>query len=259
MAENLTTDDINPIPYDEMPDPAPTGIFFVKKDALNGDDPVDPIYWTDFSGMTVGEVPTGMTKRGDLSGDFLVIEDALALGGHVMQCINGPTDQDLTMGITVDQFNSMDGRENAEVLMKVRRVGGRTSAIASTLHRGSFNSGIPTGYGGFATGASNGAPRLILLNNSVSPTTLDEGGSVDFSTGTWWWVRSQVRGNDLKVKMWEDGTTEPSAWLSEVTDTTVQAPGLLGILKQGENELLVDVLSIAVGSDIEAPMTNPNT
>src|SRR5206468_8730426 len=41
------------------------------------------------------------------------------------------------------------------------------------------------------------------------------------------WLRLRVSGSTIQFKVWTDGTTEPAAWQSTSTDTSVTAPGQL--------------------------------
>ena len=41
------------------------------------------------------------------------------------------------------------------------------------------------------------------------------------------WLRLRVSGSTIQFKVWTDGTTEPAAWASTSTDTSVTAAGQL--------------------------------
>ena len=47
------------------------------------------------------------------------------------------------------------------------------------------------------------------------------------SAGTWYWIRVQCQGTNLRMKCWEDGDPEPSSWSLETTDAT-HASGAVG-------------------------------
>ena len=51
------------------------------------------------------------------------------------------------------------------------------------------------------------------------------------------WLRLRVSGSTIQFKSWVDGTTEPAAWESTVTDTSVTAAGQLHLstIRGGSN------------------------
>ena len=71
---------------------------------------------------------------------------------------------------------------------------------------------IRSHVGGTSTGISGG--------NVVVTATME--------VGSGYWTRFRVQGDELKVKVWEDGDIEPSAWLAEVTNSDHSAPGAIG-------------------------------
>ena len=57
-----------------------------------------------------------------------------------------------------------------------------------------------------------------------------------YAPGTWWRFRVVVSGSDpthLQARVWADGTTEPTTWLIDTTDTTPQLQQLTGRMSLG--------------------------
>jgi len=47
--------------------------------------------------------------------------------------------------------------------------------------------------------------------------------------GKWYWIRFQVTGTNLKVKVWRDDEGEPASWDIEETDATIGGTGWVGV------------------------------
>ena len=66
--------------------------------------------------------------------------------------------------------------------------------------------------------------HLAGVSNALSTTTVSTG----FTPGTPIWLRFQVEGTALRVKVWHASDAEPTAWTSERTDANITAAGLVG-------------------------------
>jgi Bacterial Ig domain/Chitobiase/beta-hexosaminidase C-terminal domain len=66
--------------------------------------------------------------------------------------------------------------------------------------------------------------HLAGVSNALSTTTVSTG----FTAGTPVWLRFQVEGTTLRVKVWRASDEEPTAWTSERTDPNITAPGPVG-------------------------------
>jgi len=66
--------------------------------------------------------------------------------------------------------------------------------------------------------------HLAGVSTALSTTTVMTG----FTAGTPIWLRFQVEGSALRVKVWRAGDEEPAAWTSERTDTNITGPGSVG-------------------------------
>ena len=80
------------------------------------------------------------------------------------------------------------------------------------------------GYTAVITHTTAGAVRWSLnrVANAGGTDTVTLGSGTLLASGgdgTAWWVRLDVHGTQIKVRYWQDGTTEPSTWKASVTDS----------------------------------------
>ena len=80
------------------------------------------------------------------------------------------------------------------------------------------------GYTGVITHTTAGAAKWSLnrVVNAGGTGTLTLGSGTLLASGadgTTWWIRIDVQGTQIKVRYWQDGTTEPSTWKASVTDS----------------------------------------
>jgi PKD repeat protein len=111
--------------------------------------------------------------------------------------------------------------DNINVGFDARRVSGFTS------YRGQVR--LTTGNQVWlqADSVINNTMTGLGVNTRAQPATV--------ATGAFIWVRAQITGTNpttIRMKAWNDGSAEPSAWAYTVTDSTpvLQAPGAVGLL-----------------------------
>jgi peptidoglycan/xylan/chitin deacetylase (PgdA/CDA1 family) len=80
------------------------------------------------------------------------------------------------------------------------------------------------GYTAVVTHTTAGAAKWSLnrvVNAGGSGTlTLGSGTLVSSgAAGTKWWIRLDVQGSQIKARFWKDGTTEPSTWNANLSDS----------------------------------------
>ena len=51
------------------------------------------------------------------------------------------------------------------------------------------------------------------------------------TAGEWWHYRLRANGSSFKVRVWEDGGSEPGTWDIETTDSTYSTAGYVGLFK----------------------------
>ena len=100
---------------------------------------------------------------------------------------------------------------------------------------------------------NSGTIELIKNVNGTQTTLATVTGAKAVSTAKQW-LRLRVVGSTIQFKSWVDGTTEPVAWESTVTDTSVTAAGQLhlstirGGSNSGAKNVRIDDLTVLPGS-----------
>lgn len=341
MAENITTDDLTPTPFDTFPEEPPSGIFFVKKGGFtilsfspstvgggdtenftitgtgfHGDATIDlgedvtvdnfsvddsetitgqltvgasptlgnrdvtvtnpsgasrvlsdayeiteegaGVYFTDFSENDIDAFPAGFSLFVEDSDDdsvWSVKEDLTGVGGKVLSVIGGTVTENLNSIIKWDAIDSDPDRNNADMLIKIKRTG-RGISNGPVIRTQSHTNAL-TGYCGFVTGASNATPQLRRFVNSSSGDLLDN-DTMDMASDTWYYLRFNVDGSSLKVKQWLASESEPGTWNLDLVDALVEDIGAIGLMHLRASEVFFDIFSVATGTGVTAPLTDPN-
>ncbi len=78
--------------------------------------------------------------------------------------------------------------------------------------------------------SGSGLRDRVILSKLVdgADTTLDT-ESLSWSTGTNYWMKLRARGTLIQGKVWAEGTTEPTDWMLEATDSSLTVSGYSGI------------------------------
>ena len=99
---------------------------------------------------------------------------------------------------------------------------------------------------------NSGTIEVIKNVNGTQTTLATVTGAKAVSTAKQW-LRLRVVGSTIQFKSWVDGTTEPAAWESTVTDTSVTAAGQLHLstIRGGSNvgakNVRIDDLTVLPG------------
>jgi hypothetical protein len=150
------------------------------------------------------------------------------------------------------QLSGLAARGNAEALFSYRWTATGTSAYFTVNLRGSggwLNAYRPRNGYGVEFSSSSTTVTVNKAVNGVSSDLRSISGGQPLSTAKRW-VRLRVSGSTIQLKTWLDGQTEPAAWTSTNTDTTVAAPGQLffslarGSTNTGTKAVLIDDLTI---------------
>lgn len=72
-----------------------------------------------------------------------------------------------------------------------------------------------------------------------------------------WDVRFRVKQGEQKLKIWQHGTSEPSTWNLETTDTAISAPGGVGFYVPWGNNGRTHIASLGIGTDGDPAPTEP--
>lgn len=83
--------------------------------------------------------------------------------------------------------------------------------------------------------APSGEVRIRIIGEAAGATRFshfDDGiliPGLAHTAGTWYWMRFQAVGNQLRGKVWQDGSTEPLNWHIEYTDNANPSGGYVGV------------------------------
>jgi RHS repeat-associated protein len=107
----------------------------------------------------------------------------------------------------------------------------------------------------------DGAGHVELFGKWGGTLHTNLGGvRVSYSPGTAkQWFRFRVQGSTLYYKVWADGTTEPSNWTGQTTDTNVAGPGLVGLYGNAYSHSTGVLFDQFSGSALQSDATNTYT
>ena len=140
---------------------------------------------------------------------------------------------------------------DSEVLILIR-----TDATGFQYNGGiAQRAGSVTGYGGSIIGSNR--YRLTSIVNGTGSTIADPipAGIV---TTTYSYIRQRITGDQIKIRAWDETSSEPTSWLVETTDTTIPAAGFSGIYGNTTEPFYVAAWSLGTNGD-SAPSTAPAT
>ena len=108
---------------------------------------------------------------------------------------------------------------NGEILTKFRYTGG-DGLIGVVGFRFTGNSQATANGYSISLYRNGTVPGFVLYDNQRGTV---RGSEFPFShqQNTWYWVRVNWNGPNIKYKVWNDGYTEPSGWSREVTSNTI--------------------------------------
>jgi hypothetical protein len=153
------------------------------------------------------------------------------------------------------QLTGLAARADSETLLSFQF--NSTTAIgyltAFTRGSGGWQGGWrpQNGYG-VEMRSNSGTIQLIKSFNGTETTLATVTGAKAVSTAKQW-LRLRVVGSTIQFKSWVDGTAEPAAWESTVTDTQLTAPGQLhlsmirGGANVGAKNVRIDDLQVLPG------------
>jgi len=180
--------------------------------------------YTYFEGYTTGVQPSDLTSRWVTTGEtWAVQESADDIRGKHLQHDRTTTANRLLSWDTPSSGSDTD----TELLVRWR-----SSSVAANqfaiIARASGAAGTETGY--LFRNTSFTSVQISLLNAGTLSTI---GAAVTIpamATNTWFWMRFQVRGSDLKAKIWAgEHENEPAAWTIERTNSTIAGAGWFGV------------------------------
>lgn len=182
-------------------------------------------YSTSFDSYTADVQPSDWTARWvTASNTWATRSKASTEGGKVLENTGTVDGRHL---LSWDAVDADANRADAEVLARVRS-SSTTFGQLRLIVRGSGSAASETGYI-VEIPSTAGADMRISKWVSGAQTNLGTAHSLTFATNAWYYVRFRANGTSLKAKVWLDGTSEPSAWHIDITDSSISAAGWIGV------------------------------
>lgn len=207
------------------------------------DDPA--VYTMDFSRYESGTTPSDWTPQyASTDSDWSVVAGADPVGGNQLQFDSSSNARHAL------SWNQVDSASEVELLglFRVRDLSQSPTAGGRLILRGSGSAGVEDCYFVNVRDSAFGLWKYV----SSSTEKLSEWGSpVD---GQWYFARIQASGDQLKARVWQFDTDEPSAWDAEVTDSSLSS-GWVGVGSYSEFQDSWGYLSVGVGGE-SAPKPN---
>lgn len=134
----------------------------------------------------------------------------------VIRITNDGTDFYAALGQSLNWYNG-------EILVKFR-YSGSDGLIGAVGFRFTGNSQATANGYSVSLYRNGNVPGFVLYDNQRGTV---RGSELPFNhqQNTWYWVRANWNGPNIKYKVWEDGYLEPSAWSKEIVSNTI--PGAI--------------------------------
>src|SRR2546421_11781393 len=148
----------------------------------------------------------------------------------------------------------------------IQLVGTKTAQNLELLMKAQFTS---TSLAGFSLvlrsdGSASGDHYRCSLTTSLAINKAVSGGlttigsfAITPSVNTYYWIRFRVVGSSLKARVWQDGTSEPTTWGIDVTDTALTATGRYGIRGTGNNSSTTVTVASFTATDASTIVSTP--
>lgn len=153
----------------------------------------------------------------------------------------------VSTGAATLAISSNEGTVTACTTLTFIKLGSTTSADSEALVRIAVPTTNYTAAGILLRStASNTAYRCRINSNSAAQgigiIKTVAGTSTNLITASFtptlnsfYWMRFKIVGSDLYGKIWADGSTEPTAWTVQTTDTSITGAGGIGIVNNTSN------------------------
>lgn len=166
-----------------------------------------------------GDADVGGTYTYDGTGTEADVDKTGSVGQMI---VNAATNSE-----TMERLDSVSATD-VGFLGKVRVTAANADVLASGLLR--YNSGTDYAYLVGIWFESDGTTTAVIREKNGGGPFSDAfaTGQGSYTANEFWWVRGEVIGNYIRVRVWKDGTTEPTAWQVNDRDDTITAAGGVG-------------------------------
>jgi len=190
-------------------------------------------FFYNFANDAVGSVPANMTVRS--GGTAFSVQSSGITGitnNRALRLVTNTNSFDRIISL-----NALDGKANVEFVARIGVTGGSiNNELFEFFMR--CNTDLTTYYGG--TYSADPAQRFVNLYRMVNGTytAMNWGNTTGLisTSGQWMRMRVRINNNQVWIRAWADGATEPSTWqINGVTTTHITSSALNGIGAYVEN------------------------
>jgi hypothetical protein len=165
--------------------------------------------YTDFSEYSTGSPPSDWSEEWTASVFSLDVVTGGEIGSNRLYV-------DLTSSNRAAAiWDTVGDHADVEVLAKVQWTSSSTYNIGIGARLGGGTS--ETGYGIFCRPSTTDISLRRYVSGGVTEL---ENYTITLSADTYYWLLGRFVGSNIKVKVWEDGTTEPSSWQIDYDDAS---------------------------------------
>jgi hypothetical protein len=186
---------------------------------------------TDFSEYTTDAQPSGWTPRFSTANHSWTVRAVTGTTGGKVLRGQFSASTDARRAVSFDAHSAAD----VDIVCRMRTTRKTTSITTSTIHHGIMCRG--SGSGGseslyllnFRAGGSAGDIIQLLKYVSGAATAI-KSEAFSWSANTWYYMRLQVIGKNLRGKVWAGARgDEPEDWLISETDESLTGSGWVGL------------------------------
>jgi len=157
------------------------------------------------------------------------------------------SDEGLISNSAASSFATLGSATTADGNALVRFLVGSTSADTAGIilrHQSNGNMDLARydGNGHLQFLVMSGGSWTVVSQTSFSP-----------SAGSFYWLRAEVQGSSVYLKVWAAGSTEPSAWTWSGTSSTITTAGEMGLYGFAASGTPVELDSFSVATVSAAP------
>lgn len=159
------------------------------------------------------------------------------------------------VGTKVMAYTPIDNVNDVEALIKFR--------LASDVGKQGI---VSLRYGGSTEATTTGYTLSGSVISGAGQLAIDEGATGYVAWTPWnyvttpvYWVRFRVNGTSLKAKVWTDGTTEPSTWAIDVTNSAATSGSFSGFHQYQSSSVFYFAASFGTNGDTAPLLINSKT
>lgn len=206
-------------------------------------------WFTDFSHNTPDQVPSDWTER-FAGGTGIVRDSGIPSGASVTNTHALEAASDLRMSF--DTPGEPSGDVDLLVLLLQTNMPNGDKDVARVWLHGDETGGTNYYYASICDSDSSFVESNSLykfVNNEQ--TLLSRSNSPTHNSNTWYWLRLQRTGTTIRMRSWEDGSSEPGTWTLSNSDTDHDS-GHVGLHRTSGGTLWVAQVGVGTLGD-DAP------